>query len=84
MDAQGHVLYVEVKGTTGLADTITLTANEVAVARSQHPNTALFVVHQIRLVEDGGAEGGYLHELRPWLPEDERLEAKVYSYKLDV
>jgi hypothetical protein len=62
-----------------------LTANEVELARRRHPDTALFVVHDIEL--SGGAEtpeasGGTLHEVRPWLPEESRLRPAVFSYRV--
>jgi Domain of unknown function (DUF3883) len=84
--ADGRRLFVEVKGTTGPLSTIVLTANEVELARRRHPETALFVVHDIEL--SGGAEnpqasGGTLHEVRPWLPEESRLNPAAFSYRLD-
>ena len=85
-DDGSHALYVEVKGTTGPLGSIVLTANEVEVARRQHPRTALFVIHNITLADDPKrpkATGGAIAEIRPWLPEADRLEAKVYAYRLD-
>jgi hypothetical protein len=84
--ADGGRLFVEVKGTTGPLSAIVLTANEVELARRRHPDTALFVVHDIEL--SGGAEnpkasGGTLHEVRPWLPEESRLNPAAFSYRLD-
>jgi hypothetical protein len=84
-DSDGRRLYVEVKGTTGPLTSIVLTANEVELARSHHPNTALYVVHDITLggvPEDPQATGGTIHECRPWRPEDSRLNATVFSYRL--
>jgi len=85
-DDAGHTLWVEVKGTTGPLGSIVLTANEVEVARRQHPRTALFVIHNITLADDPKrpkATGGAIAEIRPWLPEADRLEAKVYAYRLE-
>jgi Domain of unknown function (DUF3883) len=84
--ADGQQLFVEVIGTTGPLSMVVLTANEVEIARRRHPDTALFVVHDIEL--SGGAEspkasGGTLRELRPWLPEESRLTPAVFSYRLD-
>ena len=81
----GRELFVEVKGTTGPLSAVVLTLNEVELARREHPDTALYVVHDIELL--GGAEnptasGGTIHEVRPWLPEESRLKAAVFSYRL--
>ena len=81
----GRELFVEVKGTTGPLSAIVLTANEVELARRRHPDTALFVVHDIELsggAENPAASGGTPHEVRPWLPEESRLNAAVFSYRL--
>lgn len=43
----GETRYVEVKGTAGSGDQISLTANEVKHARRHRPNVVLFVVHSI-------------------------------------
>lgn len=78
-------LYVEVKGTTGPLSSIPLTASEVALARSLHPATALFVVHDITLggsPEEPVAAGGHVHSVRPWRPDDERLVPTAFSYGL--
>ena len=56
-DDAGRTLWVEVKGTTGPLGSIVLTANEVEVARRQHPRTALFVIHNITLADDQAPEG---------------------------
>jgi hypothetical protein len=84
-DSEGHRLYVEVKGTTGPLTSVVLTANEVELARRQHPHTALYVVHDIALrgePQDPRATGGTIYECRPWLPEDSRLTATVFSYRV--
>jgi hypothetical protein len=81
----GRTLYVEVKGTTGPLVNIVLTANEVELARVQHPHTALYVVYGITLTgepDDPEATGGTIHELTPWRPEDSHLKATVFSYWL--
>jgi hypothetical protein len=80
----GEEVHVEVKGTTGLGQKILLPKNEVAHARRQHPNTALFVVHGIKL--DGGnppiATGGTVWLLCPWDVDQGQLEPLAYSYVL--
>jgi Domain of unknown function (DUF3883) len=84
--ADGRLLHVEVKGTTGPVTSIMLTANEVELARAKHPRTALYVVHDINLTREPEAPeaiGGTIHKLQPWLPEDARLRATVFLYRLD-
>lgn len=78
-------LLVEVKGTTQRPESIVLTANEVEVARSHYPNTALYVVHGIALAGDvtpPAASGGTVHVLRPWNPDPDRLRPTAFTYVL--
>lgn len=50
---------VEVKGTVSAGESVLLTPNEVEHARAAFPNTALAVVRDIALHDDGsGASGG--------------------------
>lgn len=84
-DENGRHLYVEVKGTTGPLSAVTLTANEVQIAREQHPQTALYVVSGIILhgnANEPTATGGTVDEIRPWLPDEARLQAKTFRYRL--
>ena len=79
----GSELFVEVKGTTGPLSSIVLTANEVELARSQYPNTALFVVYGITLrrkPEGPHAVGGEIHLVRSWRRDDASLTPTAYSY----
>ena len=78
-------LFVEVKGTTRPLGSIVQTANEVALARGQHPRTALFMICNITLGDEPPgpkATGGIVHKIRPWLPDANRLEAAVYTYRV--
>lgn len=74
---------VEVKGTTGAADRVSLTANEIRNANSEHPRTALAIVRRIDLDLAGKepmACGGELVVYTPWLVHDEALEPYAYYY----
>lgn len=80
-------LHVEVKGTTLPGPVVILTKNEVAHAREQHPNVALFIVHGIQLshAEDGTpvAGDGTVVLLAQWsIDDDGTLEAVQYRYAL--
>lgn len=76
--------HVEVKGTTGLGETVILTRNEVEHALAWHPNVDLFVVTEIRVDGRGGdhpvASGGVAHVCRNWRPAEEDLRAMGYEY----
>jgi hypothetical protein len=76
--------HVEVKGTTGLGETLILTRNEVAHAREWHPAVDLFIVTDIQI--DGResdhpvASGGVACVWRNWLPAEEDLTPVGYVY----
>ncbi len=79
----GESFRVEVKGTTGTADKILLTRNEVALAKDG--GTALFVLSNLRLQSKNGdtrATGGTPICINPWIPNRDRLEALTYAYRL--
>ena len=77
-------LHVEVKGTTGTGDPVTLTHREVDHARNQHPHVALGVVSGIRVTMlDNGlpdAAGGSLELWHPWRIDDGEIKATVFRY----
>lgn len=78
-------LYVEVKGTTGLGESVTITRNELALARAQFPNTLLAVVSEIELdrgTDPPTASGGNLTLLSPWVIQQEDLEPLAFEYKV--
>jgi hypothetical protein len=86
IDADGHEFHVEVKGTTGLGETILLTRNEVAHAEKMHPGIALFVVSQIELRRTNGtpvANGGGDRLIYPWKLDRSKLEALAFSLELE-
>lgn len=70
-------LHVEVKGTSSDGSGLLLTRNEVAHARGQFPNVALFVVSGIRLAEGTHAE---VRILEPWRIDDGMLVPLAYEY----
>ena len=76
--------HVEVKGTTGIGETVILTRNEVLHAREWHPNVDLFVVTEIRVAgretDNPIASGGLGHTCINWQPSDESLTPVGYEY----
>lgn len=78
-------LRVEVKGTTGIAESVFVTANEVEHARQYPESTVLFVVERIVLNSQYDlplASGGEVKSYFPWNPLDVDLKAIQYRYKL--
>lgn len=72
---------VEVKGTMSAGESVLLTPNEVEHARAAFPNTALAVVRDIALHDDGsGASGGVLDVVQPWRPQTADLKPLGYVY----
>ena len=77
---------VEVKGTTGLPESIILTANEVAAHRKHFPHNVLFVLHSIRLSRSSDppvASGGVVMLVEKWIIEDSSLSPLCFQYALD-
>jgi Domain of unknown function (DUF3883) len=80
-------VYVEVKGTTSEGSKILMTYQEVLHTIKNYPNTALFIVSQIKLnnSEDAlEASGGEIRLLMPWLLNDDDLKAIAYEYQVPV
>jgi predicted RNA-binding protein with PUA-like domain len=81
-----RVLCVEVKGTTSTGERVLLTRNEVAQARAEYPNTALFVFADVAVVKEAdgrpSARSGRAVVLEPWMPRDEDLEAIAFEYRV--
>lgn len=79
-------LRVEVKGTSTVGETVLLTPNEVSHARSNHPNTALFVVANIEVRRDPAsgieASGGTAEAIEPWRPDEDRLKPTGFQYEV--
>ncbi len=80
--------HVEVKGTTGIGETVILTRNEVLHAREWHPNVDLFVVTEIRVEgresDKPAACGGRAHMCSNWQPAEESLIPVGYEYLTDL
>lgn len=77
---------IEVKGTTGGGESITLTANEVRLHRTTTDN-ALAIVRRIELKPVPGnpvAVGGELVLTMPWVPDTAALRPIAYSYDTGI
>jgi hypothetical protein len=81
----GRELHVEVKGTTGIGETILLTSNEVKHAKA-FPLIALFVVSRITLRRSEGgnwvASGGNIAVYEPWSIESCDLTPLTFKCQL--
>ncbi len=81
--ADGRRLYVEVKGTQGTGQSVSLTPNEVTHAY-KHKNSMLFVVHSVRVkgrrkpVVSGGTE----LIVQPWDIRRGKLKPRGYVFTL--
>jgi hypothetical protein len=82
----GRFLHVEVKGTTGGASSVLVTANEVDHAREHAGRVALFVVSGIMLHREPGAapitSGGTPHIFEPWDIDQCSLRAIAFECEL--
>ncbi|MCM3487090.1 MrcB family domain-containing protein [Kocuria rosea] len=81
---EGQRLFVEVKGTTSLGDSVLLTKNEVELHRSEYPRNALAVVHSVILDPRGEnpvAHGGELEVTSPWHLADADLTPIAFTYR---
>lgn len=78
-----NCLSIEVKGTTGLGQSITLTKNEVIFQKDAYPNNGLFVVRNIVLVRGDklSAQGGDIEFISPWLIDKQSLVPISYDYR---
>ncbi len=82
---QEDKLYVEVKGTTSEGSKIIMTYQEVIHTQENYPQTALFVVSQIKLVNSETeieGIGGEVKLYRPWLLSEDSLKAIAYEYQV--
>lgn len=79
------VLFVEVKGTQGLGQSVILTRNEESFARKNGPNMALYVVSGIDVYGPKGkrrGRGGTGRPFRPWAIDEGNLKPRTYDYRL--
>jgi hypothetical protein len=62
------------------------TRNEVAQAKAEYPNTALFILADVTVAKETddrpSAHGGRAVVLEPWIPSDEDLEPIAYEYRV--
>jgi len=69
-------LYVEIKGTQTAGEEILLTPNEVALARAKHPQTVLYVLRDVQVIEGAGGikvKAGTPRLIQPWKPPENAL-----------
>jgi hypothetical protein len=80
----GKRLTVEVKGSTGPADTVILTRNEVEFQKSNFPANALFILSNIVLNRNfpATASGGDILFISPWLILESNLKPISFEYKV--
>ena len=73
---------VEVKGSTGAANIVLLTRNEVRFQKEAYPLNGLFVVSNIQLNRGNemSAQGGEIQFVSPWLIDESSLKAVSYEY----
>jgi len=80
----GEAWHVEVKGTTSKGETVLLTPREVQHARD-HELTALFLVSEIEISQDGTGEvvasGGRTAVWEPWILDRGNLQPVGYTYE---
>jgi uncharacterized protein DUF3883 len=77
----GKKLYVEVKGTTTMGESVIVTPGEVRFARANAPQVSLFVLHSIVLDEGKSATGGASVIVHPWNPRAADLSPTGYTYR---
>jgi len=74
-------LRVEVKGTRETDASVLLTVGEVKAAKKYYPDTALYILHSMTIVQtpDGPiAQGGVRRVIDPWLPKEGQLKPLAY------
>jgi hypothetical protein len=80
-ERNGRIIHVEIKGTTGPGEKVSITRNELDHA-TKEDESVLIVVSDIRL-NDGVATGGIVRVWDPWNPSEESLEVVTYQHRLD-
>lgn len=81
------IVHVEVKGTSGLADKVILTRNEVLDARDNNWKSDLFIVRNICLVymeKNWVASGGDALIFDEWEPDEKHLLPIQFEYKVPI
>ena len=80
-----ETIFIEVKGSTGSNDKISLTKNEADCANEKDRKFELFVVSKIEMDRDAEtpkARGGKRRIIKPWKPKRKCLTPIKYSYDL--
>lgn len=83
VDDRGRTRYIEVKGTSGPGQRLTVTRNEVAAARDHGDLHALLHVRDICVVRDEGGwscSDGELLAHDPWRPRIAELREETFSW----
>jgi hypothetical protein len=80
----GKQLSVEVKGSTGPANTVILTRNEVTYQREIYPLNGLFILSNIQLDRKltPSASGGDVLFISPWLITESNLKPISFEYNI--
>jgi hypothetical protein len=80
----GKQLSVEVKGSTGPANTVILTRNEVSYQKEIYPLNGLFVLSNIQLdrIPSPVASGGEVLFISPWLITESNLKPISFEYSI--
>jgi hypothetical protein len=82
----GEQRRLEVKGLTGSLGPVIVTAGEVKSARDASIGTDLVIIHGIESMETSPGvfqeQGGTVHLIEDWIPEDGRLRPLQYEYLL--
>lgn len=73
-------LFVEVKGTQSTGESVFLTAGEVRFANEHAASMALFILHSVQVDSSGNVSGGVQNIRKPWVVNQEDLEALSYKY----
>jgi hypothetical protein len=79
-----RTLKVEVKGSTGPANNVILTKNEVFLQKNSFPDNGLLIVSNIELTNSDSlsASGGEIRFISPWNIDDSALTPISYDYKV--
>lgn len=83
-ESSNKTLKVEVKGSTGPANNVILTKNEVILQKSAFPDNGLIIVSNIKLDDSNPllASGGEIRFISPWLIDDGALKPISFDYKV--
>lgn len=81
-EQDGHLYYVEVKGTQGNGASVILTGNEIKHGKAHHPYSIAVIVHSVVVDSDGRASGGVPCVYLPWILESAVLTPIQYKWTI--